>query len=65
MMFVPHSKDNYRLPRPVTGIAFTFLYVDDVPTSQETQLWASKPVTGTDLLYLFYNTNSLQRIDTL
>jgi hypothetical protein len=31
-MFVPHSKHTQR---PVTGITFTYLYVDDVRTSQE------------------------------
>jgi hypothetical protein len=26
---------------PVTEIGFTFLYIDDIPTAQETKLWAS------------------------
>jgi hypothetical protein len=30
------DRNTYRPPRPVTGIALLFLYVDDVRTSQET-----------------------------
>jgi hypothetical protein len=32
---------SYRPPRPVTGNSFTFFYVDDICTSQETHLCAS------------------------
>jgi hypothetical protein len=35
------TSQNLMSPRPVTGIALLFLYVDDVRTSQETHLRAS------------------------
>jgi hypothetical protein len=34
--------------------SFTFLYVDDVRTSQETHLWASRPDTGVALSFYMY-----------
>jgi hypothetical protein len=46
MMFVRHRKRTYEPPRPVTGRALVFLYVDDVRTSQETYLWASMACYG-------------------
>jgi hypothetical protein len=30
---------------------FTFLYIDDVPPSQETHLWVSTASYGVDLLF--------------
>jgi hypothetical protein len=36
------------------GDSFTFLYVDDVRTSQEERLWTSRPVTGIALVLLNY-----------
>jgi hypothetical protein len=39
--------------RPVSyGDSFTFICVDDVRSSQETHLWASRLVTGIALLFI-------------
>jgi hypothetical protein len=38
MMFVPHRAHTYGPPRPITGIALFFIYVDNVGTSQDTQV---------------------------
>jgi hypothetical protein len=38
MLFVPHRKHTPQLP--VTGIALLLLYIDDVRSSQNAQLWA-------------------------
>jgi hypothetical protein len=46
MMLLPHSNHAYRPPRPVTGIALPFSYVDDVRTSQETYVWDSTACYG-------------------
>jgi hypothetical protein len=40
MMFVPHRKHTYGPSGPVARIA-SFLYVDDILISQETNLWVS------------------------
>jgi hypothetical protein len=54
-MFVPRRKHSYGFPRPVTGLALLFLYVNDVRTSQETFLWVSTTCYGDDLIFLYVN----------
>jgi hypothetical protein len=40
-MWDPNLSQSYRFPRPVTDIALLSLYLDEVRTSQETDLWSS------------------------
>jgi hypothetical protein len=40
-MLIPHKKYTYFPPRPVSGIALLFIYIYDIPTSQEAHVWAS------------------------
>jgi hypothetical protein len=52
MIFVPHRKHAYGPLQPVTGGNFTFLYVDDVRTSQEMYLWASTACYGDSFTFI-------------
>jgi hypothetical protein len=54
MIFVPHRKHPHTLPRPVRGVDFLFLYIDDVCTSQENTHRPPRPVT--EIAFLFYMT---------
>jgi hypothetical protein len=51
-MLVPHRK-HLRTSTPCYGDSFTFLYVPDVRTSQETHLWVSKACYGYSFTYLY------------
>jgi hypothetical protein len=48
MVFLPHRKDTYGPPRPLTGVSFIILYVYDVRTSQ-----ATRPVTEDSFTFLY------------
>jgi hypothetical protein len=52
-MFVPHMKHAYWSPRPVTGIALLYLFVDEIRTSQEAHLWASTACYGESFTFLY------------
>jgi hypothetical protein len=43
----------YRPPRSVTGVSFTYYYVDHVRTSQETHIWASTACYGHSFTFLY------------
>jgi hypothetical protein len=46
----------YKPPRPVIGIALAFfIYVDDIRTSQETHLWASRTCYRNSFTFLYVN----------
>jgi hypothetical protein len=51
-VFVPHRKHTYIPPRSVKGIDY-FLYVDDIRTSQQTHLLASKTCYGDSLIFSY------------
>jgi hypothetical protein len=53
VMFVPHRKHIYRPPRPVTGMALLFLYVDGARTSQETHVRAATTCYGDRFTVLY------------
>jgi hypothetical protein len=48
---IPDVSQPRRTAEPVMGI--TFLYVDDVHTSQETRLWSSTACYGNSLTFLY------------
>jgi hypothetical protein len=52
-MFVPHRKHLWA-STDCYGDSFTFLYIDDVRTSQETHLWPSTAYRGIALLFFVY-----------
>jgi hypothetical protein len=54
MMFIPHRKHTHGNARPPARISFTFLYVDDVRTSQETYLWISTACCGDNIESYFH-----------
>jgi hypothetical protein len=52
MMFVPHRKHLWA-STACLGYGFTFLYVDDVRTSQGTRLWSSTACYRDSFTFLY------------
>jgi hypothetical protein len=52
MVFIPHRKHIYRLPRLVTGTILPCLYVDDDRTSLETHVFTACNGDRFTLLYV-------------
>jgi hypothetical protein len=57
---VPYRKHTYGPPRPVSGDGFTFLYVDDVCTSQERHVCVSIACYRDGFTFLYVDDGTLQ-----